>query len=66
MSSSIEPTRTKTVGRRRPATGLSAANALLRVAIELRAGKPFIPRGVHRFHSFEEAEAWTIAMMTRR
>jgi hypothetical protein len=28
--------------------------------------KPFLPKGVHRFRSFEESEEWTLRMLTRR
>jgi hypothetical protein len=57
---------TRTVGRRRPATGLNAANNLLRLVVRLRGDKPFVPRGVHRFRSFEEAQQWSMKMMVRR
>jgi hypothetical protein len=58
--------KTKTVGRRRQAKGLPAADNLFRLVIELRGGKPFIPRGVYRFASFEEAQEWSMMMMARR
>jgi hypothetical protein len=61
----IGPEKTKTVGRRKPATGPEAAAGLLRLVIELRAGRPFLPRGVHRFKSFEEAQEWSMKMMAR-
>ena len=32
---------------------------------ELRQGCPFIPKGVWRFKSFEEADQWTMKMLTR-
>jgi len=32
----------------------------------LRGSRPFIPKGVHRFKTFEEADAWTLQMITRR
>jgi hypothetical protein len=57
---------TKTVGRSGQATGLEAANRLLRLVIDLRAGKPFVPRGVYRFKSFAEAQEWSMTMITRR
>lgn len=56
----------KTVGRRKPASGgIAAAANLLELAVDLRKGKPFIPRGVWRFKSFEEKDAWTLKMLTR-
>ena len=47
-------------------TGLPAAAKFLDMVIALRGDKPFIPRGVHRFSSFEESQAWSIRMMARR
>jgi hypothetical protein len=55
----------KVVGRRRPGRGLVATAPLLRLAADLRGDKPFLPRGVHRFRSFEESEEWTLRMLTR-
>jgi hypothetical protein len=34
--------------------------------IRLRGDKPFLPRGVHRFESFEDSHAWSMRMMARR
>jgi hypothetical protein len=57
----------KVLGRRRPARGgVVAAAPLLDLVVRLRGSKPFIPKGVHRFKSFEESEAWSIRMMARR
>lgn len=54
------------VGRRRPSSGgLEAANGFLHLVIALRGNRPFIPRGVHRFGSYEEKDAWTLRMLTR-
>ena len=64
MSAGSTPT-TKTVGRSRAATGLAAADNLLRLVLQLRGDRPFIPRGVHRFRSFEEAQQWSMTMMAR-
>ena len=56
----------KVIGRRRPGKGgLVAAAGLLRMAVILRGDKPFIPKGVFRFSSFEESESWSLTMMTR-
>lgn len=56
----------KVVGRRRPPSGgINAAANLLELAVALRKGKPFIPRGVWRFKSFEEKDAWTLKMLSR-
>ena len=56
----------KVLGRRKPGKGLKHADALLKLVIALRGDQPFIPRGVHRFHSHEEKDAWTLKMLTRR
>jgi hypothetical protein len=55
----------KVVGRRRWRSGLVAMAPLLRLTLQLRGDKPFLPRGVHRFRSFEESEEWTLRMLTR-
>jgi hypothetical protein len=55
----------KVVGRRRWAPGLAASAPLLRMVVQLRGNRPFLPKGVHRFRSFEEAEEWTLRMLTR-
>ena len=56
----------KVVGTRKlSAGGLEQADRLLRLAIALRGKRKFIPRGVHRFRSFEEAAEWSIKMMAR-
>jgi hypothetical protein len=57
----------KVLGCRIPSRGgiVSAAD-FLDLVIQLRRGKPFIPRGLHRFRTFEEAEAWSMEMMARR
>ena len=61
-----EPTM-KVVGRQgRAKGGLLAAAGFLELVVALRGKKPFIPKGVHRFKSFEEAHAWNLSMMTRR
>lgn len=60
------PRELKVAGRRKPASGPEAAAGLLRLVRDLRAGQPFIPRGVYRFRSFEEAQEWSMKMMARR
>lgn len=55
----------KVVGRRTIGRGLVATAPLLRLAVDLRGDKPFLPRGIHRFRSFEESEEWTLRMLTR-
>jgi hypothetical protein len=56
---------TKVLGRRRLPGGFAGAKPLLELAVELRRDRPFVPRGLHRFATFEESEAWLLAMMTR-
>jgi hypothetical protein len=55
----------KVVGRRKLRSGLAAAAGLLELALRLRGDKPFVPKGVHRFASFEESDAWSLTMLTR-
>jgi len=65
--SDIEELPVKVVGTRRaPASGLLPADT----KHEARAWSyafetPFIPRGVHRFATHEEADEWMWAMITR-
>jgi len=54
---------TKIVGRRR-IEGVKAG-ALQRTLAAVRATGAVVPRGVYRFSSFEEAEAWMIHTMAR-
>ncbi len=56
----------KHLGRQAAASGLQHANALLHLVIKLRSGRPFIPKGVHRFCSYEEAHQWSIRMQAGR
>jgi hypothetical protein len=57
----------KVVGRKgRVQAGLLRAEALQRLFSELRKDKPFMPKGVFRFRSFEEADAWKLKMLARR
>ena len=53
-------------GRASPRPGFPPAAEFLEMVIALRGDKPFIPRGVHRFSTFEESQAWSIRMMARR
>lgn len=55
----------RVVGRRRWGTGLVAAAPLLLLNLRLRGDKPFLPKGVHRFRSFEESDEWVLTMLTR-
>jgi hypothetical protein len=56
----------KVLGRRRPSRGgLLGAASFLEMVVRLRGDRPFLPKGVHRFRSFEESEAWSVTMMAR-
>ena len=57
----------KIVGRKgKSRTNLETANDFLKLMRTLRGSRPFIPKGVWRFKTFEEADAWTLRMITRR
>ncbi len=56
-----------TVGNRRRARGgLEQARDFFLLVRDLRGKRKFIPRGVYRFRTFEEAEQWSVKMMARR
>jgi len=66
MAASCQKPKMKVVGRRKPSSGgLEAANNLFKLVIELRGNQPFFPKGVYKFRSFAEKEAWEWAMRTR-
>ena len=56
----------KIVGRSQPPrVNVETFDSMQRMANTLRAGKPFVPKGVWRFHSFTEADQWLMKMLTR-
>ena len=56
----------KILGKRKPCSGgLVKANNLFKLALGLRGNKPFCPKGIHRFKSYEEKEEWTRKMNAR-
>jgi hypothetical protein len=56
----------RVVGRRRPPSGgLVAGDNLLKLLRELRGNRPFVPRGVYRFKTHQEADEWQMRMLTR-
>ena len=55
----------KTVGRRIPAADFITTVKFLETVVALRGTKPFIPKGVYRFKTHEEAQSWSERMMTR-
>jgi len=56
----------KVVGRKgTPKIDAEAIDSMQRMVNELRKGRPFVPKGVFRFKSFEEADKWLLEMQTR-
>jgi hypothetical protein len=56
----------KIVGRRRPPTGgVDSLDGLLQLMVALREGRPFVPRGVYRFRTHQESDAWMLKMLCR-
>jgi hypothetical protein len=56
----------RTVGRRgEPRPTLENVRALQQLLRDLRGQNPFLPKGVYRFRSHEEADAWQMKMLTR-
>ena len=58
---------TRIVGRRSGeiAPTLENASALQTTMRQLRGGRGICPRGVYRFQTFEEADAWMIKMVAQ-
>ena len=55
------------VGRRlAPVIDIEKADGFLKLVLALRDGKPFIPKGVHRFRTFEESNQWSLDMISRK
>jgi hypothetical protein len=56
----------KIIGKRKPYSGgLEGAQGFLEMMVRLRGDQPFIPRGVYRFKTYAELDAWTLKMLTR-
>jgi hypothetical protein len=56
----------KVVGRKgSPKVNVETANGFLKAVAAVRGRRPFMPKGVWRFKTFEEADAWKLQMMTR-
>ena len=67
MQSSHHELPMKVIGRKcKPTVNLETANDFLKLMRTLRGDRPFIPKGVWRFKTFEEADAWTLRMISRR
>jgi hypothetical protein len=57
----------KVIGRKgKPRIDVSTIDSLQKLANELRKGRPFMPKGLWRFKSHEEADSWKLKMLTRR
>jgi hypothetical protein len=59
----------KTVGRTVPSGDfVKAATTLQRTSVSFHKAfkNPFLPKGVYRFRSHEEADAWVWKMITRK
>ena len=59
----------KVVGKRKPSTQLKIVAGIQNLLLDLRKAlglKKFIPKGVYRFKTFEEAQKWSLKMTTRR
>ena len=57
--------RRKQVGRRAASRDFKTVAKFLETVVLLRGDKPFIPRGVYRFKTHEEAQQWSMKMLTR-
>ena len=53
----------KIVGHRNTAKGLEQSRGFFKLGQVLAAGKVGWPKGVYRFRSFEEADAWRMNKM---
>ena len=65
----LEETIGKTVGRKAPTRDfVKAATALQQTSLSFQKAfkNPFLPKGVYRFRSHEEADAWVWKMITRK
>jgi hypothetical protein len=57
----------KVIGRKgKPRIDVTTIDSLQKLANELRKGRPFMPKGLWRFRSHEEADSWKLKMLTRR
>jgi len=56
-----------TIGKRKlyNSGGLKDAEGFLELVLKLRGNKPFVPKGVYRFKSFEESQNWMLKQLTR-
>ena len=57
----------KVIGRKgKPRIDVTTIDSLQKLANQLRKGRPFMPKGLWRFRSHEEADSWKLKMLTRR
>ncbi len=56
----------KVVGRQSEAkVDVITFDVMQRAYAAIRRGQPFVPKGVFKFRTFEEADAWLMKMLTR-
>jgi hypothetical protein len=56
----------KVIGRKgKPRIDVTTIDSSQKLANDLRKGRPFMPKGLWRFRSHEEADAWKLKMLTR-
>lgn len=56
----------KVVGRKgKPKVNVETIDAMQRMVNELRGGRGLAPKGVFRFKTFEEADAWQTKMLVK-
>ena len=56
----------KVIGRKgAPVVNVETIDQMQKMANALRQGRPLVPKGLWRFKTFEEADAWLIKMMAR-
>ncbi len=57
----------KVVGRQAPVqVDVEKAEGFLQMAQNIHRGNRFVPKGVWRFKTHEEADEWMLRMITRR
>jgi len=67
LMNQTEPHTMKVIGRQGQAkVDVDRAGGFLKMAQELHRGNRFIPKGVWRFKTHEEADEWMLRMITRR
>lgn len=56
----------RVVGRRgEPGATPANIQAMQQLLLDMRGGRKYLPRGVYRFKTHQEADAWLMEMLTR-